>query len=1173
MDCDAEYIAQSKTNPHLRRLEQFLSNEKFRTPKGCPYTNIINQYKGATYFIPFTNEQNNAFKPVFSSLDLDPTDEFGEATTRRVFSTPIEELFYNLEECRRNHIKLSVSETQYFHVPPLTTQAKAISVKVNAEGDIDDIEQDPADDIAESVGTSPTHGAGTATDEPKYAFPARPSADELSRAIPMDKSCIELDFDIYQKDPVRAINDTNYFSLVHVTAGLLQEILDFESCKQPQGVVENLGGILSCTYHVVILRKPDIVECAHPEYGRCYKDSFHCRIFIKVSKEVKKYIIKQIYERGILQHVFNGIQIVNPLEKVLDAQSASFPAMVLGSMKRGGKVAHEFYKLYQVQVRACNNALALITVKNDFDPTPGGPAVKVPDPADRRRKILKTPPNKYKYNLCYETSLLYEDPNGLIKKRAFEPRREVAEAIRTYSERAREDLIPRNELEEVRNHVTDLIVRNYEAKYLQKILDIISPARVASYEDWKDIIVMLAKANPDYKPLAVWFSHRCPQSWVKNGLQTLEGIWQWALNESESSHEDGKPRRTIATLFAWAKEDNPTKYEEIQDYNAFMKIKNIAMENCGLLHETHIAEVLKTMFGKKFICDESEFSTARSRERHWYEFVFPDDEVGRTHGALYKWRREKYPDNLDKYVSKKLPLYVKKITEWVDTKIEQGAGEEEAQRFYETLKKNLRVTIHNLGKKNMINNIISRCEVEFRERGFEETLNTDPNVIGVGNGVLRVYPKTELIQRYHEIPISRSMEVDYEPYDANNPYVQVLERELRRLFAGEEDAFTFTMCYLGSSLDGRKKNPLFFIWLGEGSNGKSFLLELHINTLHKVVKGGYGAKLNVAFFTQERKGAGGPDSEKMMLKHARFAYCSESNEGEVLIMSKIKEFTSETLSGNEKHQTQDMFEANCHYVFCSNNDPRVTGRDYGTWRRLLVYRFKMMFIDNPNPKNKYEYKRDPKFVNIVTKDPNYKKAYLSILMRYYEMYRDKYNCDLNNIPKPTIDRETRNFQNEQDTVSRFISEQCVRLGKETKDVDGKMKKVRDINLVDVANRFIAWHVAKIDDRRPIRSEVLKALRNSPLKNFIVDKFTGAYLTEHRILEVGEDYDASQNDEEKPEAEMAAEAGAEETEEPEEPEEPEETEEEMIDDLEDIEDKKESGKGDNIIQEELIDDLD
>jgi phage/plasmid-associated DNA primase len=888
---------------------------------------------------------------------------------------------------------------------------------------------------------------------------------------------------------------------------------------------------------------------------------------VKVNKDIKRYVIKQIHERGILQHIFNGIQIINPMEKVLDPNSASFPAMLLGSMKRGGKIPHEFYRLYQVQIRA--GISPLIQVKNDFDGTPGGPPVKVPDPRDRRRKIEKVPPAKYKYNLVYETSLIYEDPNGLIKKRAFDAKKEIADQIRANAERTRDDLIPKNELEEVRNHVQDLIVRNYEAKYLQKILDIISPARVASYDDWKAIIVMLAKANPDYKPLAIWFSHRCPQSWVKNGLQTLEGLWQWAVTlRGDEPGEDGKPRRTINTLYAWAKEDNPEKYNEIQDCNAFIKIKNIAMESCGLLHETHIAEVLKTMFGKKFVCDESVHSTARSRERHWYEFVFPDDEVGRTKGSLYKWRREKYPDNLDKYVSKKLPLYIKKIGEWVDNKIQQGSGEEEVQRFYETMKKNLRMTSHSLGKKNMITNIVSRCEIEFRDRGFEETLDTDPNVIGVGNGVLRVYPKTELIQRYHEIPISRSMEVDYEPYNPDNPYVQVLERELRRLFAGEEDAFTYTMCYLGSSLDGRKKNPLFFIWLGEGSNGKSFLLELHINTLHKVVKGGYGAKLNVAFFTQERKGAGGPDSEKMMLKYSRFAYCSESNEGEVLIMSKIKEFTSETLSGNEKHQTQDMFEANCHYVFCSNNDPRVTGRDYGTWRRLLVYRFKMMFIDNPNPKNKYEYKRDPKFINIVTKDPNYKKAYLSILMRYYEMYRDKYNCDLNNIPKPTIDKETRTFQNEQDTISRFISEQIVHLGKEVPDTadGGKMKKVRDINLVDVANRFIAWHVAKIDDRRPIRSEVLKALRSTSLKNFIIDKFTGAYLTEHRILEVGEDYDAAKNNEEEKAGDVAKEVAAEADA---------EAEDGMIDDLDGLECQAPEKKSvDNIVQddENIIDDL-
>jgi phage/plasmid-associated DNA primase len=354
--------------------------------------------------------------------------------------------------------------------------------------------------------------------------------------------------------------------------------------------------------------------------------------------------------------------------------------------------------------------------------------------------------------------------------------------------------------------------------------------------------------------------------------------------------------------------------------------------------------------------------------------------------------------------------------------------------------------------------------------------------------------------------------VDYIPYDPLNPYVKELETEIRRLFADEEDAYIKTMCYLASSLDGRKRRPLFYIWLGEGQNGKSFLLEMHISTLREVMKGGYGAKINMDFFTQDRKNKGGPDSEKMMLKFARYAYCSESERGDTLKMAKIKEFTSETLSGNDKHKTQDMFRADCHFTAATNNDPKIIGNDHGTWRRIWAYRFKMMFVGNPNPNNKYEYKENFKFSEIVTKDPNYKRAYLSILVKFYELYRDKYNCDLTLINSPSMDRDTIEYRCEQDTITRFIKEQIRHVGKTSnkKDVTtGEFEKIADVPITDLTAKYIEWYKAKIGSNTEdlVPKEIIRDLvKTKELKNFIEKRKTDFYLKEHLVLNLGEEYE-------------------------------------------------------------------
>src|SRR5690242_15395541 len=187
--------------------------------------------------------------------------------------------------------------------------------------------------------------------------------------------------------------------------------------------------------------------------------------------------------------------------------------------------------------------------------------------------------------------------------------------------------------------------------------------------------------------------------------------------------------------------------------------------------------------------------------------------------------------------------------------------------------------------------------------------------------------------------------------------------------------------------------------------------------------------MDISFLTKERKG--GPDSEKMLLKHARFAYFSESDPGDYIRTGNVKEITGgENVSAAEKFQKQDNFRIHCHFTVASNHDPRIMGSDHGTWRRISVYRYKMKFCPNPDPNNPFEKKDDRKFADTVNRDPKYKEAYLSILVKYYNILRDQYNYDLNNIPKPSIVRDTEKYRNEQDTINRFITDRVIFIGPE-----------------------------------------------------------------------------------------------------------------------------------------------
>jgi phage/plasmid-associated DNA primase len=1109
---DADYITQAKTNQHVKNLEKFLEDESIKAPKHCAYTNVIDQGHGRTFQIPFRNpamKEEISFTPDFSDLN-----NFGSGSSVckvRGTKTKMDKFFDLLEAARLSGAHLNFSERQYFtvagkksreYLAPESDYAtnESVANSQNPSESLEDSGNGESSEANYSFAEYDSEEVNSGEDISEYDEIANGSEEEV---IPttvekqtsdgddyeVDKSGIMFDFDIFQRASHKQIMDSHLYQLAFDIAKLLSEVVEWQHAADPHSSILLMWA--------AFISKPEVVPVHHKVYGDCYKDGFHFLLpGVKVTKAVKRYIMKKLLEDGILQQTFRGIEFLNPFDDMLDPNSINVPVLFLGNGKRG-KIPYKFHQLYRVQLRTYDN-MPLVQICNEFDPVRDtrGP-MKVKDPRDARKYIMVDRPPSYKYNLTYELSLHFESPNGLIKMIEYEALPELETEINAYSERRAGNLIPEQELRETASQVADLTVRNSEAAYLQQILNILAPHRVREYADWKAVVLVLARRSQEYKPLAAWFSQRWPGAWVKNAAAVIDSLFEWAKNHSPDDDEDSNRRvRDIGTLYHWARTDNPDKFYEIQSMNAFNVLRTLIMQNDGNLNDSNIAKVLYTMFKNKFIFAVNPLAKSRAAAGKWYEFVLPTDKLGRTKAQVYKYREEIYPYTLDTYISEKLPLYIKGVRDWIQEKRDAEDADEATQSYYDHVYKQIKKTSQMLGNAGKSAGIIKKCENEFLDRGFIEALDTNRHVIGVGNGVLRVFPKTELIRQYHNIAISRYTDVEYLEYDPKNPYVKELENAIRQLFAGEEDAFRFTMMYLASTLDGRPKVPLLFIWLGQGSNGKSFLLELHINTLRLVPVGGYGAKLPVEFLTHQRPSANASNPAMMMLKSARFVYFSESESGDTLRMGNIKEITSETLSSRNHHESQDNFRANCHFVFCSNNDPRVQGSDHGTWRRILIYRFKMKFVPDPDPQNPRELKQDTKWIDVVPHNEHYKRAYLSILMKYYEEYRDKFNSNLHNVLRvtPTILRETQAFRNEQDTINRFCTTQVVHVGPEYKG-----EPTERIAMNEVAKQYTKWYRAAVEDTNLPSGEIVKALKASCLQKWIITQHKRSCLTECIIL--------------------------------------------------------------------------
>lgn len=1112
------------TDNTVRVLNRFL--DPFTLPRQSKFSNVVNQV-GKSYYIPTRQVEN-------PEADLD--------FEQKSFTRPIDQFFSFIDECRRRGVVLNFCEQQWHHEPmriikPMTALERAAETMVKttpavtpngstkaasttgaltyafADDELDEVMQD--EDNASIISAQ--------SNDPSHSIQVVPlSKEELQQVYTPNQMKVFpqtthigvwLDFDIYQRDSVRKLDDAQYIHIIQEVCGIIRDTIDFESCRNPAGVVEKSrnGTGLECKVYAAVLRKSDVRQVSHSKYGNCYKESFHIRIpTLRITRGFKVYLIKRMKEKGIVQAALSNLQLLNPIDEILDKGVVSGSPMIIGCAKRDSTEPHQVYKLYQVNIRSID-AFPIVTPCREFDPIENPETGNTPLASKVGRKKAAKPIPRYRWNIAHELSLIHEAPEGLIKKRDFEPKAQLAIEINSLGQRDSVTMISDDDINMVDRAVQDLCARDEQALFISKCLMILDQDRAEAYHKWLKVIIILAKENPEYKCLAIQFSQRSPK-WASGGSASLEKIWNWALNNPDKKHEseDGDEmivlrQRNIGQIEAWARQDSPDKFDILKRNSAYHELLNLSNTYAGKLNDTHIADVLHKLFGNVFLTDK--IAGSYPAKRVWYSFVTPTNNI-RSHKSMYKWRDEAdKPDTFDDCLCRTFTVYLDKIIGYFQTQ-ETKAEKEEVQKHFQDTISNLKHLQYTLGQGATITRYIQRASVIFRRDDFIENLDRADNVIGTMNGVLVLSPKTELVQGFNDYCITRSCTCDYVPFDPSNPYKQAISAVIQELFAGEWDAMEFTMCYLASGMDHKRKTPLLFIWLGGGANGKSFLLEMFIKMLGDVTRGGYGYKLNASFFTAADR-IGGTDTQKMQLEFARMAYASETNEMDKLHTSKIKEVTSDTVSGNDKYKTQTNFDVNTRLLLATNYATRVEGNDHGIWRRLVVYWFKMTFKENPNPENPRERPMRPEILEVWPKDRNYKMAFLSYMMDWYERYRDVYGSNILKIKRPTIDKESLEFRQQSDIMSKFIHQTLEFVGPSYVDEEDPNKptvEVQPIKLVEVVARYQDWHRANVDKDPPPGMVITNNIIKYPeIEKYLamVDNSNMQYLTQHIMHNIGE----------------------------------------------------------------------
>lgn len=867
----------------------------------------------------------------------------------------------------------------------------------------------------------------------------------------LEYSGIMIDFDIFQESHHSQLTSDQFHRLSIAVIKILVKFLHFD---------ENENEIV-----VGFICKPKVVT----NDKDINKDGFHLLIpGIKITRGVKKLLISQIIKEKVMERCFHDLK-PHPdytLNDFVDTNSAFVGVHFIGSATKPGRPPYELTHVFKVKVNIQHEDY--IPYKFDI--------------------VAQAKESQNKINICYEFSINWgRNPakGGIIIKKNYDVKPEFDAIVQSMeSERSIGSGQTEDEFEPttVYGEMSLLNVHDTDSNYIKSLLDILHIDRATDYDLWFQVLCVLAHASPTYKPLGEYFSQKVPE---KFNIVAFEKAWEGAL-------KDKKNNLTIGSLHYWAQNDNPDRYVEVRHrsvYNIIYK-KIYDIQNEGILEHYDVAELLNKMLQHKFVYDIEEGAPAGC----WYEFIIEGEPM--LKGELFKWRRygTRKPPSMLRYISSTLPNLFRQVIDRIKITYDESSGD--LSKYHGQILKNVQKTSRSLKNTGFKRGVITESECLFESIGFSSGLDANPILKGVGNGVLLLGKEPRLITGYHGYKVSKFTTVDYIKMNPYNPKTKKLLITLRNLIPdGEPDTFDYIMHYLASTLDGRKKESIMLLVVGGGSNGKSFIVELHKGALGST----YGVKMPLSFLTTKVKDAESATPALMQLKDAHFAYYSESDKCEVLNVAKIKEFTGqETLAGRKLHHDYVNFKPKCHHLVTSNNDFEVPGTDHGTWRRLKYFRFKIKFcdpaVDDYDPSNPYERLADPEVGSDWTENPEILGLYLGIMVWYYASLQINYKGKVQNVPHNHIKKETEDFRNRQDTLNNFINMFLVKCEDEKQETPTS----------DAIEKYCAWFSSMYPDNKSFKKGIGEQIENSVLQKFIKKTKRGQFLVGYRILGNGEE---------------------------------------------------------------------
>lgn len=301
------------------------------------------------------------------------------------------------------------------------------------------------------------------------------------------------------------------------------------------------------------------------------------------------------------------------------------------------------------------------------------------------------------------------------------------------------------------------------------------------------------------------------------------------------------------------------------------------------------------------------------------------------------------------------------------------------QHFYENKRengstqivKNVKSLVNKIYKPGFQDEIIKGTKLYYVDEELFAKLNSKKHLIPFTNGVYDLlsnsYRKTT-----KEDYVNLTVGFDYDPKADNPETIKFIEQILPN--KGVRD---YVLKKMSECLNGDIPNTNFLMFIGNGANGKSQLLNLM-----KLVMGELGEKVEVTLLTRKRNNANEANTEKIKLMNKRFAFLSEPEDGEKINIGLLKELTgSEEIVARGLYQDSVSFVMEAKLFLACNELPDIKGEDTALWRRIRVVDFPSRFVDDPKEDN--EFTIDRTLPSRMREDISWRQTFMNLLISYY----------------------------------------------------------------------------------------------------------------------------------------------------------------------------------------------